>query len=129
MRPNPLIPIWMGMVAFSRRLRGLVEVREVEKWQKKIVPMMREVGGINLSCWHQTDGRVRPKGKLKTNDKNTKKLFFGLISGVQKEIRFEFPFWAQHVLKVAYLFRRPSGDGEEKQAPRRHCQQKVRHRR
>ena len=35
MRPNPLIPIWMGMVAFSRRLRGLVEGREVEKWQKQ----------------------------------------------------------------------------------------------
>ena len=85
---------------------------------------MREVGGINLSCWHQTDGRVRPKGKLKTNDKNTKKLFFGL-SGVQKEIRFEFPLGTT-CAKVAYLFRRPSGDGEEKQAPRRQCRQKVR---
>ena len=46
-----------------------------------------EVGGINLSCWHQTDAG-RSKGKLKTYDKNTKKFYFGL-SGVQKEIRFD----------------------------------------
>ena len=93
--------------------------KKAERMQKRPI----EVGGINL--WVGTKQMtVRTEGRLKTDNKIPETYFSGLMM-CKNEIIVAPAFGVRHNMcrRIGVsLFR---GDGEEKQAPRRQCREKV----